>query len=448
MPRCDLCTDTEKAVKHCDMCGCYLCEFCVQAHHRQRKTSEHMLMPVDELAEGLQERLRLIEPSSSHSQINLEPLYCELHKGEKLKTFCEDCKVPVCNVCTVAEHVDHTVCQLEDISVQYSETLQNLLAQIKPLVGMLNESIKNIEFTMGNVREQARLVADEICGTVDIQMRALQDHKRSLLTQLEAIRLHKENTLEVQLEGLKKVLETVTVNSSLAQKALRDRQAVTAFSTKTQVVSQLEEALSAKHDLLPKEDDYIRFCHDTPAGEIRGFNVIGVLDSKGPSTSHSIVEGGGLFDARLGKTASFTVAIHDRYGQKREAGGDKVEAHLSNRRSGVQVDTCVKDCGDGTYHVTYTPQSIGEHRLSVLVCGKHVRASPFVINVFPKRNKHFGVYHCCTFCSTKGKKHVRCGCGGTMPGGYSGCGHGHPGHPGCWHWSCCGSSEKDSECLV
>ena len=167
------------------MCGCYLCQFCVQAHHRQRKTSDHRLVPVDELAEGLQERLRLIEPSStssapssrSLSHANPEPTYCELHKGEKLQMFCKDCSVPVCNVCTVAEHVDHEVCQLEDINVQYSETLRNLLVQIKPLVGMLNESIKNIEFMMGSVREQARVVADEVCGSIDTQMRALQDHK-------------------------------------------------------------------------------------------------------------------------------------------------------------------------------------------------------------------------------------------------------------------------------
>ena len=441
-------------MKHCDMCGCYLCQFCVQAHHRQRKTSDHRLVPVDELAEGLQERLRLIEPHSASSTLhslshgNPEPTYCELHKGEKLQMFCKDCNVPVCNVCTVAEHVDHEVCQLEDINVQYSETLRNLLVQVKPLVRMLNESIKNIEFMMGSVREQARVVADEVCGSIDTQMRALQDHKRTLLNELEAIRLHKENTLEMQLESLRKVLETVTTNSSLAQKALRDRQAIAAFSTKTQVVSHLEEALSAKHELSPREDDFIQFSGDTPAGEIRGFSVVGVLNSKGPSASHSVVEGPGLFDARQGKMASFTVAVHDRYGQKRESGGDKVEAHLCSRRSGVQVDASIKDCGDGTYHVTYTPRMIGEHGLSVLVCGKHVRASPFVINVTPKRNQHFGVFHCCTFCSTKGKKHVRCGCGGTMPGGYSGCGHGHPGHPGCWHWSCCGSSEKESECLV
>lgn len=406
-------------------------------------------MPIDELTDGLQERLRLNPSASAAAQASsLEPLRCEVHLGETLTLFCEDCKVAICHVCTVDDHVDHTVYQLEDINAQYSETLQNLLAQAKPLVTTLNKSIKSVEFTMETMREQSKLVADEICGTIDVQMRALQDHKRSLLNELEAIRLHKENTLEVQLESLKRILDTATENISLAEKSLRERRAFAAFSTKTQVVSRLEEVLSTKHDLLPREDDYIRFCPEATAGENKGFNMMGALDSRGPSASHSVVEGAGLFDARQGSTASLIVAVFDRYGEKRETGGDKVEALLSNR-CGTHVRTLVKDCGDGTYHVTYTPETIGEHRLSVLVCGKHVRASPFVIKVAPKSlSQHFGVFQCCTFCSTKGKKHVRCGCGGTMPGGYSGCGHGHPGHPGCWHWSCCGRTEKDSECFA
>lgn len=31
-------------------------------------------------------------------------------------------------------------------------------------------------------------------------------------------------------------------------------------------------------------------------------------------------------------------------------------------------------------------------------------------------------------------------------GGFKGCGHGHKGHPGKPHWSCCGSTSERSEC--
>ncbi|KAF7997122.1 hypothetical protein HCN44_005399 [Aphidius gifuensis] len=63
-----------------------------------------------------------------------------------------------------------------------------------------------------------------------------------------------------------------------------------------------------------------------------------------------------------------------------------------------------------------------------------------------ENHQHSGVFHCCTFCSSGGRKEATCACGGTMPGGYKGCGHGHQGHPQKRHWSCCSSTTYHSIC--
>ncbi|KAM6309762.1 E3 ubiquitin-protein ligase TRIM45 [Podargus strigoides] len=81
------------------------------------------------------------------------------------------------------------------------------------------------------------------------------------------------------------------------------------------------------------------------------------------------------------------------------------------------------------------------------VRGQHVQGSPFTLVVKNEFHEHQGVFHCCTFCSSGGQKAARCACGGTLPGGYQGCGHGHQGHPGSPHWSCCGQVKENSECV-
>ena len=433
---CDLCTDNETAVSHCEICCCYLCEFCEQAHKRQRLTSDHPVVPV----EGGSPKLPFESP-------NHHPELCEVHPNEHLKLYCETCEIPVCQECSVEDHQDHALLPLEDVNMQYSEIIQNLLTRTKPVVSGLKESMLNIEFLLGNVQERADVVANEICDSIDARMRALQDHKRSLLNQLDAIKQHKESTLEFQYERLKKVFDEVNVHRSQAHKAQQEGNPANVFALNVPIAARLEELIGMKHGYHPEEDDYIQFCPSLPGGQCRGFDMFGVLDARGPSAAHSVVEGEGLFEARQRRMASFMVTVHDRYGQQRLTGGDRVEAQMQSR-TGAIVNTTVLDNGDSTYLVSYTPESHGEHRLSVLIDGKHVRASPFVVNVRPKQKKHRGTFHCCTFCSSGGKKHVRCGCGGTMPGGYSGCGHGHPGHPGCWHWSCCGSTAEKSECVL
>ncbi|CAD6216332.1 GSCOCG00004485001-RA-CDS [Cotesia congregata] len=77
--------------------------------------------------------------------------------------------------------------------------------------------------------------------------------------------------------------------------------------------------------------------------------------------------------------------------------------------------------------------------------GLPVQSSFGISGVYRGKN-HPGVFHCCTFCSSGGKKETMCFCQGTMPGGYRGCGHAYFGHPGVKHWSCCGSTDRNSSC--
>ncbi|XP_013174635.1 PREDICTED: uncharacterized protein LOC106123044, partial [Papilio xuthus] len=78
-------------------------------------------------------------------------------------------------------------------------------------------------------------------------------------------------------------------------------------------------------------------------------------------------------------------------------------------------------------------------------CARHTN-SELTIYCATCQQSHAGQFHCCTFCSSGGRRDVRCGCGATMPGGYKGCGHGHAGWPGARHWSCCGSTLAHGPC--
>lgn len=75
----------------------------------------------------------------------------------------------------------------------------------------------------------------------------------------------------------------------------------------------------------------------------------------------------------------------------------------------------------------------------------YIQDSPFKLCARTLR-PHCGIYHCCSFCSSGKSKMQSCACEGIMPGGSKGCGHGHEGHPGRRHWSCCANVLENSEC--
>lgn len=450
---CDLCVGSETATSHCDKCAFNLCEFCTHAHQKQRKTSCHSVVAL----EGKGARISIGTDAMGLGGVNTglhrkvsvgsrKVLYCKEHSKEVVESYCEDCEVPVCSECVSQNHSHHQLSSLQEANQQYSELLRGLLSRAHPLATSLEESIKNIDFVTISIQERARAVSEEIIDFISSRMKVLQEHKRLLLLQLDAVKNQKVSTLELQLSGLNIALHELESNCDVAQKALDQGIPSVAFNASNPIATKLEERVTAKQELSPMEDDYIQFHHHLPALESNGFPVFGVLDSKGPSAAQTTAEGEGHYEAREGKGAKFKVVVFDRYKQRRELGGDKVEASMVGRKGEV-VHVFINDREDGSYDISYIPESTGEHRLSVLVEGKHVRGSPFVVKVLPRRSKHNGVFHCCTFCSSGRKKHIRCGCGAAMPGGYSGCGHGHPGHPGCRHWSCCGNTLEKSECL-
>ena len=64
---------------------------------------------------------------------------------------------------------------------------------------------------------------------------------------------------------------------------------------------------------------------------------------------------------------------------------------LTNGGSAVRVSlTCnkeecpVTDNGDGTYLVSVVPQQLGQHHLSITVNGRHIKDSPFTLNIVPQ----------------------------------------------------------------
>eukprot|EP00698_Gefionella_okellyi_P016092 TRINITY_DN457_c0_g1_i1.p1 TRINITY_DN457_c0_g1~~TRINITY_DN457_c0_g1_i1.p1 ORF type:complete len:4209 (-),score=1181.95 TRINITY_DN457_c0_g1_i1:57-12683(-) len=90
--------------------------------------------------------------------------------------------------------------------------------------------------------------------------------------------------------------------------------------------------------------------------------------------------GTGVRGASVSAEASFVLRAYDRFGNRRESGGDSVEAALSGA---ADVHANVQDCGDGLYTITYTVTVAGRYLLDVSVNGARIASSPFGIEATP-----------------------------------------------------------------
>ncbi|XP_077185790.1 filamin-A isoform X2 [Paroedura picta] len=102
-------------------------------------------------------------------------------------------------------------------------------------------------------------------------------------------------------------------------------------------------------------------------------NVEAPVDTSGVKVYGPGVEGKGVFREA---TTEFNVDAR----ALTKAGGPHVKTRVSNP-SGNLTDTYVRDNGDGTYHVEYTPYEDGIHSVDVTYDGSPVPSSPFRVPV-------------------------------------------------------------------
>ena len=91
---CENCISKEPPVSRCTLCRKFLCNFCTTAHRRSRDTVDHQLSTLEDVRSCLPGELA-------------KPLFCSVHKKEKLVLYCESCQSSVCRDCTMMEHRSH-----------------------------------------------------------------------------------------------------------------------------------------------------------------------------------------------------------------------------------------------------------------------------------------------------------------------------------------------------
>ncbi|XP_006874869.1 PREDICTED: tripartite motif-containing protein 45 isoform X2 [Chrysochloris asiatica] len=410
---CDLCSHRE-VEKRCQTCKANLCHFCCQAHRRQKKTTYHTMVDLKDL--------------KGYSQIG-KPILCPAHPSEELRLFCELCDRPVCRDCVVGEHREHPYDFTSNVIHKHGDSMRELLKGTQPHVEALEDALAQIKELNSALQGRVEAVAADVRTFSEGYIKAIEEHRDKLLKQLDDIRVQKENSLQLQKAQLEQLLADMRTGVEFTEHLLTSGSDLEILVTKGVVVERLTKLNKVEYSARPGVNDRICFSPQEKAGRCRGYQVFD------------------LHRAREKQTTSFTLLCKDAAGESMGRGGDNIQvAVVPKDKKDCSVRTIVQDNKDGTYSVSYTPKEPGIYSVWVCVKEQHVQGSPFTVTVRRKTRPHQGVFHCCTFCSSGGQKTARCACGGTMPGGYLGCGHGHKGHPGRPHWSCCGKLTEKSEC--
>lgn len=400
---CASCDDGQAAASRCRDCNEALCESCVRAHQRVRLTKDHFIVPLpgDEVGVGstnggTSRGHYAVPEENSHTSLGLASpppapslagaassqhvsghVYCPSHESEAVRYYCERCNSAVCRECTVREHRGHACVYLQEAAENSRSVTLKLLTDARSGIRAIEDSIGVTKRMVDRVELRAKAVASDVRTTTRRHISALEDRERKLLNKVERIRQVKGKTLQDQIDDLSTALARLThavdtigsVDSSSHVELLQRRE---------KVLAEMNELRQIKAHLSPHEDDNIVF---TPpdASLYQLLNTMGYVSSSGHAP-HTVASGSGLKRAVRGKVATFLVHGKDHLADQRVVGGDPVTVTVVGP-DGASAPADVHDQANGSYLVSYRPQTEGRHSVSVMLRGLHIQGSPFTVPV-------------------------------------------------------------------
>lgn len=207
---CDLCIDeiSGPAVVLCTTCCQFLCKICHDYHKRNRHTSKHNVVEMDE--EGAKALPFIMKRNESQC----------FHHELDLSVYCETCKRFKCSQCMLDGHMGHKSSEISTAAKGYREDLKTALNGTLEVMQKLAGAIDEHEKMKEHVETSKAIGMYDIKQAFDTIMVTLEARKKKLLSEVSAKSQSKIKDLDLQKDLLKTVKEKLGNYSSKASHIL------------------------------------------------------------------------------------------------------------------------------------------------------------------------------------------------------------------------------------
>ena len=378
---CDECMDgsNSPAVVFCCTCRQFLCKHCHNHHKRSRHLSKHNMVGLDQ--EGARQLHTTMKPRDH---------YCSQpsHEDNKLNFYCETCSLLVCRDCTTVTHKSHSVKEISTVAKTHQMEITGALEDAKEVVTKLTGAIEGNNRMIEQVEISKQTAFLAINQAFEILQQTLDERKKTLLSELEAILLSKTTALTLQKEHFEKMVGDIGHYANMVsqiQQTHTDHEIVALgglIPTELQATLKRVQTIS----LTPNQHSNITVSVKTD-DLVRKLSKLGEIIVFFPSPSSSTWMSTSV--AKVGTRYHVKVQSKTSMGEEYPHGGVEVKGEMrSKTHNGAVVYGEVEDHRDGTYTITLTPQTAGPHQLLITMDGQHVQISPNDLDVRPKRDYH------------------------------------------------------------
>ena len=377
--KCRNCEKTSAQSFYCFKCCAFWCDDCIAAHNIIRANKEHKVLAIKDFQDqDIENVLR-------------RPVFCqkEHHENKKLKFFCKDCEVAICNTCVVTLHEGHVKVPLQDAANERKLRLESVLESQKEKALQKRNMITRLQSECNEIQEQVACVKKSAQNLVDNLLRIIEAKKQELFKEVE------DKAQEV-IERLVEQQSEVEYKLRRIETSIEETERFLKRSTNAEIVqfnTVYQEEVTVEAGLV--DCDRKDLCHFvffankslTAKTNSEGVGSLKQIISQTKSRN-SKAEGKGITEVTVGLEAQFVLTTRNAENEQCYEQCDIVTVEIRNddgRECATEAQ--VQDNKDGSYNISYFAKEAGTCHTSVMVNGEHVSGSPFTVQVKPRKYK-------------------------------------------------------------
>ena len=377
--KCGNCEKTSAQSFYCFKCCAFWCDDCIAAHNIIRANKDHKVLAIKDFQDqDIEDVLR-------------RPVFCqkEHHENKKLKFFCKDCEVAICNTCVVTLHEGHVKVPLQDAANERKLRLESLLESQKVKALQKRNMITRLQSECNEIQEQVACVKKSAQNLVDNLMRVIEAKKQEIFKEVEDKAQQSIERVVEQISDVQKELWRI-------ETSIKETERFLMRSTNAEIVqfnTVFQEEVTGEAELVDCDRKDLRhFVFFPNKSLIAKANSEGVGSLKQiisqTKSRNSKAEGKGITEVTVGLEAQFVLTTRNTDNEQCYEQCDIVTVEIRNgddRECATEAQ--VQDNKDGSYNISYFAKEAGTCQISVMVNGEQVSGSPFTLQVKPRKYK-------------------------------------------------------------
>ena len=124
----------------------------------------------------------------------------KFHENEPLTSFCNQCKVCICNKCRQTRHNNHPTEDIHQAAEQHKVDIEEIEQEMKREIAEYKEHLEKIRESFKRSRERIASARNRVMTSVEELVRLLKEHEKAMITSLDVIEGKEQREQAAQLE--------------------------------------------------------------------------------------------------------------------------------------------------------------------------------------------------------------------------------------------------------